>query len=71
MVVVISRFKRCRICFVVKKRRVIFRKYKCVRNWIGLVKLMEVDMVVDMLKIVKEKDVIVVMLIGDDDIIGF
>lgn len=71
MVAATSRSKRCRIYSVAKKRRVTPRKHKCVRNWTGSAKSMEADMVVDMLKTVKEKDATVVTLIGDDDTTGF
>lgn len=44
----LSRFKCCRKCMVVKKLNRILIKYKCRKNWVGLVKVMELDMIVEM-----------------------
>lgn len=41
--------KRCRICDVVKENRVCFRKYDCLWNWFGFVKVMELVMVCEMI----------------------
>lgn len=40
--------KKCRICVVVKFKGNFFCVYQCCKNWIGLVKVMELVMVCEM-----------------------
>ena len=66
-----SRCKRCRVCSVAKRKGKIPRHHQCTKNWSGSAKGMEGDMIVEMLKSVKERKVPVATLIGDDDTTGF
>lgn len=63
------RSKFCKICDNSVKKGKILNKYDCRMNWSGSVKVMEQDMVVEMMKICKEKGVVVEIIIVDDDII--
>lgn len=47
----------CRICDSVKKLRKILLIYDCCRNWMGSLKVMELDMCIGLLKDLGEKDV--------------
>lgn len=54
----------CRICNIVVKKGNVFRKYNCKRNWIGLVKGMEFDMFVELVRDLIDRDVNILVIIG-------
>lgn len=66
-----ARYKRCRKCDVAKAKHRTPNKHACKKNWTGTAKSMEPDMIVEILKEVKDKNNPVVTLIGDDDCTAF
>ena len=61
------RSKCCKVCEVAQHTGKAAKEHDCRKNWDGSAKAMEADMVVEMVKTAKEKDVIVGTMVGDED----
>lgn len=68
---VVSYFIRCKICRVCSYNKIIGRekKYDCWKNYNGLLKLMEWDVVCELWSKVFESGVKFFIFVGDDDLI--
>ncbi|CAC5392244.1 unnamed protein product [Mytilus coruscus] len=65
------RISSCKICEKARSKEMIPRKHQCRKNWSESAKGMEPDMVVEMLKGLDDKDIVVSQVVGDDDSTGF
>ncbi|XP_076102353.1 uncharacterized protein LOC143071724 isoform X2 [Mytilus galloprovincialis] len=61
----------CRVCSIANRKGEVPRKHKCSKNWTGSAKAMEPDMVVQMIRDLKEQNVPISELAGDDDSTGY